>query len=880
MTTDNQPTDIPPESPETPDTAETPPAEERPETSLKAILSALTSPDEATRLAGLEQLGDPEIEATADQEAALQALERLVAQDESRAVREAALAALAAPAYRQLQRRRSRLPQGVRQAILSEIERWQTDGLISDHIAGLLRQRYDFSRPTPQTAPAQPAADQPRPSLSEVLLSETSIKVALYLGAFFVISAACILASAIEMLRLPLLGLTTVGFLGAALALKQRLPQASFILFIVFSFILPIDAWVLLDTVGVSNAVTTLAWIGVSLALSGVWAFGTIFYSSRFFSLLALLAATAAAVQIGRRIDGPFHLDLFLVALPTLAGLGISHLLSRWRDPAFARPFLLLTQLQQIGLLGTSGLLITFALLDQTLTAGWWPLIALTWLLGTLFFGFSHSLTRWSLFPPLAVAALLPVPLLLARTFDPSLLLLAGITCGWGVGVALTAEATTRIDRTEVRPYTLPLFLGSTLLFIAAPLLAIWDEVAVAVGCWLVAMIVYGGLTWLRPRPWLWSGTLLAGTAAYFTTLLLPRFEPDPASLGFALLWPTLVLLTINLVVRRRFAAGSGWYLPPLILGGLCGVATLLVTLAIGLDEPWRATVAFVIIAVYATLFGLIDRQADVGYGATSSLALALGFVLFDRTPESWVLPLVGLAVVYFLAGLALNRIAGWQEWGTVLRWSGLGLGAIVALSSPLQGDTVAALGAALVATLFAVDAYLRRNVWLGFPATLFYLVAYFLLLWKLEVEEPQVYAIGAALLGFIMHYLLVRSGNSTAAFITGLISQLTLLGTTYIQMAATDRLLLFFVLFGQSLIVLTYGLVIRSRSLVIAPLFFVVLGVITVTFSVLSGVPTLILIGCTGLLLLILGILALLQRERLLSMSNRLSDQLDGWQA
>jgi hypothetical protein len=207
-------------------------------------------------------------------------------------------------------------------------------------------------------------------------------------------------------------------------------------------------------------------------------------------------------------------------------------------------------------------------------------------------------------------------------------------------------------------------------------------------------------------------------------------------------------------------------------------------------------------------------------------------------------------------------------------------LGALVSLTAPLEGGATAVLGTALAATCFTVEAWYRRNIWLGFPAVFLYLGAYFILLVELEVTEPQVYSIGAALLGFVMHYLLVRTRSNVAAFFTGLVSQLILLSTTYIQMVATDRFLFFFVLFVQAMVVLSYGLVVRSRSLVGAPLVFVVLGVITVVFSTLSGLPALLLVGCTGLLLLLLGIVALLQRERLLLVSNRLSERLAGWQA
>ena len=182
----------------------------------------------------------------------------------------------------------------------------------------------------------------------------------------------------------------------------------------------------------------------------------------------------------------------------------------------------------------------------------------------------------------------------------------------------------------------------------------------------------------------------------------------------------------------------------------------------------------------------------------------------------------------------------------------------------------------AFTATLWAVEAFARRNVWLGFPANALYLLAYFMILIELKVDEPQYFSMGAAILGMIMHYLLTRTGSKTGAFITGMASQLVLLGTTYIQMLNTERLIFFVVLFFQSLAVMTYGLVIRSRSLVFTPIVFSVLGVITVIYSALKGISTVVLIGCTGIILLMLGILAVLMRERI----TRLGERLSGWQA
>ena len=120
---------------------------------------------------------------------------------------------------------------------------------------------------------------------------------------------------------------------------------------------------------------------------------------------------------------------------------------------------------------------------------------------------------------------------------------------------------------------------------------------------------------------------------------------------------------------------------------------------------------------------------------------------------------------------------------------------------------------------------------------------------------------------------MLVRAGSKTGAFVMGMLSQFVLLGTTYIEMVDKNELIYFVVLFFQSLAVLVYGLVIRSRSLTFFPIGFVVLGVITVVYSALKGVATIFLIGCTGIILLLLGVFAVLLRERIAKLGERISD-------
>jgi hypothetical protein len=238
-----------------------------------------------------------------------------------------------------------------------------------------------------------------------------------------------------------------------------------------------------------------------------------------------------------------------------------------------------------------------------------------------------------------------------------------------------------------------------------------------------------------------------------------------------------------------------------------------------------------------------------------------------------WMFPVIVIAVLYYAAGYAL-RLAKKQGWDTLLLFSGIGLGTITALLAPAQpGGIEKAIPIAIAATLFAVEAFTLRNVWLAFPANVLYLISYFTLLTELNVDEPQYFSIGAALLGMLMHYLLTRAGSKTGAFLMGTVSQLVLLGTSYVQMVSTSQLSYFFVLFFQSLVIVLYGLYMRSRSLVFAPIGIVVLAILTILYNALQNLSLVIIIGVSGLILLTLGILAVLMRERITSFVERFSD-------
>jgi hypothetical protein len=360
---------------------------------------------------------------------------------------------------------------------------------------------------------------------------------------------------------------------------------------------------------------------------------------------------------------------------------------------------------------------------------------------------------------------------------------------------------------------------------------------------------------------------------------------------GFQWMGIALAVLGADLLLARFY---TGKRLIAWFSRGFGALVVALNSLAL-ISGNSGAKISAICFAIYMLFFlaqSLLYRQPVLGYSFTLFSVLTTIFALqtFDQT--RWTLPVTFLAVLYYGAGYFPRKrrpanIEAQEEeseqrslpfpWPFVLWTSGLGAGLLATMVAPVQDGLSAAIPAAVTATMVAVEAFDRRNVWLGFPANALYLMAYFILLVELNVDEPQFFSIATAALGMLMHYLLIRAGSRTGAFITGMVSQLVLLSTTYIQFLSAeslaDRLIFFAVIFFQALAVLIYGIVIRSRSLVITPILFLVLSVATVLYGLLEGILPVILIGCTGLILLTLGILAVLLRERLKQISERFSD-------
>jgi hypothetical protein len=1285
---------------------------------LDRILTNLRSGDETLQLSAVHELEGTNFSS----EAIVLELEKLTL-NAGGAVQQSALHALSLKTSQLVASNLSSLPKYDRGVILAEISRWRKAGLLTQEQAEVISRRYDFDiiHGTPiktpatqsvekpgavaQTEPLQPAVPAPasdtvapplsaepkvvpppkpvsqRPSLTQVLLSETSIRIYLYLGAFFVIASAAILAALVEAARLPILLVATLIFAGGAIGIKKRLPQPSFTLAVVFSFLLPIDASVMADMFNLSVRGNDFYWSGFFLLMVAIWGFGTWLYESRIFSLASLAALILALVRINAATALPIDWTVFTLGAAGLLALVFVRALQNWKDNRFALPVFLSAQVLQVAVLFMSLTYIAINFIGSDVSPGKWVAHALTWLFAASFFAVSNLLIPIIFFPWAAVASLLLLPWLFLSSFDlPASAQITGLVI-WGALMAFASEAAQRSKQTEAQKYHLPLLAVSLPLFAVSSGWGLIEGASIGFAALFTTGVVYTLIHYLRPRWYVWTVALLAFLGAYFTFFVLSFMQKADVYFGYQLLIASVLLLLPELFSKESLASARTWKLPSLVLGivlaslnlylvhiflleehiyfsraaftigvyallfaayarhfkqpliaylatallaltivyalahfeldlwlpsltalgvvysiagyllrrneslkswgamfsnsgltlgavislmavvtfkpsggwyalaiaalfavdmftrrksnlepfipalvnialilflndlnvqepvyhlfgssliwlgsdaifnltyqtrnlqnltriagGLAAIATVTMittenrlapasaticfevytaffaayawlyqrpvlgylstaaaaaTLFYALDhfrieawlpfftglsllyyltgfflqkksagwsetfrysglalgsmvslkalivveptggwyavivgvlfaletgrtrngwfeagihlalgvaaflilrdfqiheysyillalslvwlggdavihrifaerqiaapvqmigaglsalnsvflltgKPLEAAVCFGSYAVFFAVYALVRGGPSFGYASTVSLPLAVFFGLRAAERTWWIFPVIVIAVLYYSLGFALRQ-SGKAKWDIVLLFSGLGLGTVTALLAPVQpGGVEKAIPIALGATLFAAEAYHLRNVWLTFPANALYLIAYFTLLIELNVDQPQYFSIGAALLGMLMHYLLVRAQSKTGAFIMGSISQLVLLGTSYIQLVSTSEVGFFFVLFLQSLVILFYGLYMRSRSLVFAPIVIVVFATLTILYSALRNLSLAIIIGVSGIALLTLGILAVLMRERIASFVERLSD-------
>lgn len=847
------------------------------QSNLQDLFEALSSSNVEERLGTLDVISKLDNSSLV----ILKKLEDIALNDRSKKVQKSAVQALLIPAHRTLQKNAySHVHVFARQQIVKQISIWIEEKIITEQQGDVLTQRYDFDSVKKDDKPdvvKRQIEPKPSKSFSEILLDPSTIQITLYLGAFFVIAAAFIFASIIEFLRIPILIFVTAVFLVAAIGLKKKILQASIVMFTIFSLMIPIDASVIANTLNLSRDARAPYWVFITTLLVVIWGGGTWYYNSRFFSVLASGASVWLVLSISDWISPPFPLTQILLGVLVLGQVGVVNRLIEWKDKAFATPVVGFIHVQQLILLLST----PFAISDIVQEGqGWWLAVGVTWLLSAVFYYVSYQTFTFGLFPYLTILSLLPVPWFVMGAVEPEAVTVFVITWIWGAVLVIGGEYVSKQEENKLKPFGLPAQIGAVLMFVSANLGGIIEDTTLGFILLLLTTLVYGGLTFTNPRALMWGITLINGLFTYLALYLIPPLDDLEVFPGFVFLWPTIAFLGGELFAKFKLKTEGFWHTWLKGFGIVSGLMSLLIILGSGYEDQLRASISLLILSLFLVLYALVYKEPEYAYFSTLGLEVSLVYYLIHIRQDLWMVPMMTVALVYYGVGYWLDRQNEENGWGKMLKYSAFGIGAALSLSAPFQGDAGAVYSVAIMASVFVIEGFTKKNVWLGFPANFLYLLAYFMVLIDLNVDQAQYYSVPIAMLGILMHYLLRKADHQASALVTGVISQLILLSTTYLQMVIIGDSGYFFFLFFQSLVILYYGIVIRSRSMVFTPLFFIALSVFTVMLQIFEGFMTLFIIGCTGFILLLAGVAALFMRERVLETRKILSDKLNDWEA
>ncbi|MFN8435797.1 MAG: hypothetical protein U0V18_17370 [Anaerolineales bacterium] len=746
----------------------------KPEEVLNDIYQNLQSEDDVVVIQAISTLTSLNYSS----EAIRRKLEQLSIKSENKDIRTQALAALNSSANRAVQKHfiAAKLDRGIRYTLLQEINEWEKSNLLDKQNADVIRRRYDFdftpvSAPTstpqsqvvadpvqstsatqqaaPPTEPPTPPA--PRPSLLQTLTSEASIKIYLYLGAFFVIAAAAILGAVVPELRLPILIIGTFIFGGLAIIIKKRLPQPSFALFIVFSFLLPITANSLEEAIrqsfNLTADFTNAYWAIIFIVMAIIWVGSTWLYESRLFSLTAFGSLILASFRIGDLFEADAVYYTLLLGLTALVGLGGTWFLKKWRDDKFAQPLFFASQLLQalnlaasLGIFGVNTFqpssnnllnLVTFA----------------TWITGSLFYVISDWLYPFFACPWLAAATCIPMPWLVASAFDLESLGSSIVLFIWGALLASVSEPIIRWEK--VKKYGLPILLATM------PSLALGIFTGFVYETWLGLILALGSailfsiLHILQNRWWLWTLALLNFVIAYFAFFQLELIQKLDIFFGYQLVLLTVLFLLPDLFLKKDWTLNLQWRLPLRIFGASFLFITSIVLFTQGKSGHIAAN--YFILALFCTAYALAYKNAYLSYLPATYLALTAVYALDAFNVDAWLPTLTTLSAIYYLSGIILRKQA---KWGDMLRNSGMALGTVISFVVLSATKETGGWYALVIGLLFIFETYLRKNGWFEIGAPIHFTVGIFLILHDLKIEEVAYHLLAYSLVWLLADLL------------------------------------------------------------------------------------------------------------------------------
>ena len=438
-----------------------------------------------------------------------------------------------------------------------------------------------------------------------------------------------------------------------------------------------------------------------------VWSGGTWLYTSRLFSVTAFVSFVIAFYRVGDLFHAKSEFFAAMLGVAALAGLVGVWALKKWQDANFALPLFLAAQLLQIGILVTYQAGFMFEFGDMFTSPLWNLLLVFTWGFAFLFYIFSDLLFPFFLFPWLAAVTLIPIPWLIGSAFEVNTLANTIIFVVWGLIVAVSSEAAYRFNST--RKYSLPVLLASIPVLVNAVTSGFSYSNSYGFVAALSAAIIYGVLHLIRrsPRGWLWALALFSFIVAYLAFFNLPFIENLNIYFGYQLLGLSLLFLLPDLFLKNDFKTNLAWRVPLYMYGIFF---TLVATISLITNgSAQQAAIGFAVFTIFFILYTAAQRKAFYGYIPAAFLALTVFFALEHFKLDAWLPALTGLAVLYFIVGVAVRSK---EAWAVMLRYSGLALGTFISFAALFTFKETGGAYALVVGLLFAAEMYLSRNGW------------------------------------------------------------------------------------------------------------------------------------------------------------------------
>ncbi len=276
----------------------------------------------------------------------------------------------------------------------------------------------------------------------------------------------------------------------------------------------------------------------------------------------------------------------------------------------------------------------------------------------------------------------------------------------------------------RLQKYSLPVLLAAlTSLVLAVPIgfvHEVWLGLLMALGCAILLTVLHI----LHNRVGLWVLALLNAIVAYFAFFQLDVVQRLNFFAGYQVLLIGILLLLPDLLLKKDWGTAPAWRIPLRVFGAAF-IAYLSLALILQGDSAQKA-ICYFILTLFVAAYALAYRKVYLAYLPTAYLPLAILFTLDAFNLDLWLPALSVLAVLYYLARVALHNN---KAWGGMLRNSALTLGTMISLTALLLTKENSGWYVLLMGILFFAEMYLYKNGLLeaGAPA-LFTLGLYLIL--------------------------------------------------------------------------------------------------------------------------------------------------------